>query len=433
LGREGGHSRRRIVHAKDLTGREVERALLAAAYEDPRIRILENHFALDLWVGPDGRTKKKRCFGATYLDPATGEIGAIWARRTLLSTGGGGKVYLYTTNPDIATGDGLAMAARAGCSLVNLEFVQFHPTCLYHPEAKSFLISEAVRGEGAVLRNLAGEDFMKREHELASLAPRDIVAREIDRQMKRRGDKFVLLDCSPIGEERFVGRFPNIAAKLAELGMRPGEDPIPVVPAAHYMCGGVGVDLDGRTEIEALFAVGEVACTGVHGANRLASNSLLEALVFADRAARIPPSSREDPPDPPRSGRRGPREDEGVIVDHEWDAVRRLLWDYVGLVRSLDRLNRAVERLAIMRKDAERLWESERPTPDLGELRNIVLVGHLLAVSARSRKESRGLHFLADFPETAKEPRETWARLEEGGILVEARDLPAPVRAGGRA
>jgi L-aspartate oxidase len=431
LGREGGHSHRRIVHAKDLTGREVERALLWAVAQDSRIRILENHFAVDLWVGRDPATKRKRCYGATFLSHETGELLAVRARCTLLSTGGGGKIYLYTTNPDIATGDGIAMAARAGCSIVNLEFVQFHPTCLYHPQAKSFLISEAVRGEGAILRNLAGVDFMRGVHELGSLAPRDIVAREIDRQMKRRGDKFVLLDCSPIGAEDFEDRFPTIATKLREFGLRPGIDPIPVVPAAHYMCGGVGVDLDGRTEIDALFAVGEVACTGVHGANRLASNSLLEALVFADRAARIPPPPAADAAAPPVAPPLRTREEEGVIVDHDWDAVRRTLWDFVGLVRSMDRLDRAVERLAVLRKDAERLWNRARPTPDLGELRNIALVGHLLAESARARRESRGLHFLTDFPDPDSVPRETWAKLEGDAIQVALQELPVGVRAGG--
>lgn len=421
LGLEGGHSRRRIVHAKDFTGREVERALLAAVEEDPRIRLLENHFALDLWIARDPASGRSRCWGATFLDPATGEARAVRARRTLLCTGGSGKIYLYTTNPDIATGDGVAMAARAGCTIVNLEFVQFHPTCLYHPKAKSFLISEAVRGEGAILRNLAGEDFMRARHELGSLAPRDLVALEIDRQMKRRGDKYVLLDCSTIGEERFVERFPTIAERLREYGIRPGKDPVPVVPAAHYMCGGVGVDLDGRTEIDGLFAIGEVACTGVHGANRLASNSLLEALVFAHRAALVPPDDSSaalpSPPPAPKGSRSG--EDTGVMLDHEWDAVRRLLWDYVGLVRSRERLDRAVERLTLLRKDIERLVGSLAPTPDLGELRNLVLVGLLLAESARSREESRGLHFLVDHPETEALPRETWARLEGDRVRIE--------------
>jgi L-aspartate oxidase len=308
---------------------------------------------------------------------------------------------------------------------VNLEFVQFHPTCLYHPDAKSFLISEAVRGEGAVLRNLAGEEFMNGVHELGSLAPRDVVAREIDRQMKRRGDKYVVLDCTPIGAADFAERFPTITDRLRSFGIRPGIDPIPVVPAAHYMCGGVDVDLEGRTEIDGLFAVGEVACTGVHGANRLASNSLLEALVFAHRAARVhpPQEPRAHPEPPPTPGGSDGGEDVGVIVDHEWDAVRRLLWDYVGLVRSMDRLDRAVERLGIFLKDAERLAARVPPSPDVGELRNIVLVGMLLAKSARARHESRGLHFLSDHPTTDPAPRETRARIAGGEIRVELAPL----------
>ncbi len=421
LGREGGHSRRRIVHANDLTGREIERTLLAAVEADPRITLLENHFTLDLWIGTTGG--RWRCHGATWFTPSNGEFGVVEARQTLLATGGCGKVYLYTTNPDIATADGVAMGARAGCSLVNLEFVQFHPTCLYHPAAKSFLISEAVRGEGAVLRNLAGQPFLR--HEAGSLATRDIVAREIDREMKTRGDKYVLLDVSPIGEARFRERFPAISGRLLEFGIRPGVDPIPVVPAAHYMCGGVAVDTDGRTEIEGLAAAGEVSCTGIHGANRLASNSLLEALVVADRAARrAPPDAvaREPrPPDPP--GESAPPADVGVILDHEWDGVRRLMWDYVGLVRTRDRLDRAIERLAAASAWAEDLYARARPSADLAELRNIALVGLLLARAARHREESRGLHFLADHPETDPIPRETWIVSGPGGFQLESRSL----------
>jgi L-aspartate oxidase len=345
---------------------------------------------------------------------------------TALATGGCGRVYLYTTNPDIATADGVAMAARAGCSIVNLEFVQFHPTCLYHPEAKSFLITEALRGEGAVLRNLAGEEFMRGRHELGSLATRDIVAREIDREMKSRGDKYVLLDVSTIGESRFLERFPSISERLRFFGFRPGVDPIPVVPAAHYMCGGVAVDLDGRTEIEGLYAAGEVACTGVHGANRLASNSLLEALVLADRAAKVELPAAEDelPEALPLPGSEPPGPDEGVILDHEWDAVRRLLWDYVGLVRTCERLDRAIARLTLMRDWAEDLYFRTRPSRDLAELRNIALVGEILARAARSREESRGLHFITDFPELDPVARESWARLENGSIVVRKRELP---------
>jgi L-aspartate oxidase len=426
LGQEGGHSRRRIVHAKDLTGREIERALLVAVEENPRIRLLENHFGLDLWVGPDARGRR-RCYGATFFVPPTGQLGLVRARRTVLATGGLGKVYLYTTNPDIATGDGVAMAARAGCSIVNLEFVQFHPTCLYHPDAKSFLISEAVRGEGAILRNLAGEDFLRGRHELGSLATRDIVAREIDREIKERGDKYVLLDPTPIGgEATFRARFPNISERLEDFGLRPGVDPIPVVPAAHYMCGGVATDLEGRTEIQGLFAAGEVACTGVHGANRLASNSLLEALVMAESAARREPAADDgaEPPMPPGPGSSAPLPDLGVILDHEWDAVRRLMWDYVGLVRTRELLDQAVERLGRMRSWAEALYRRNEPSGDLAELRNLDLVGLLLARSARHRGESRGLHFLTDAPETAPQPLETWSSLRSDGILVESRGLP---------
>lgn len=428
LGREGGHSRRRIVHARDLTGREIERALLAAAEESPNIRIHEHHLALDLWTGPDPATGAMRCWGATYLDLANGDVGVVRAHQTMLSTGGGGKVYLYTTNPDIATADGVAMAARAGCSIVNLEFIQFHPTCLYHPDAKSFLISEAVRGEGAVLRNLAGEEFLGSAHPLGSLAPRDVVARGIDAQMKSRGDKYALLDVSPIGRERFRQRFPNISERLRDYGIDPGVDSIPVVPAAHYLCGGVAVDLDGKTEIAGLFAAGEVACTGVHGANRLASNSLLEALVAADRAARIPPAepAGTPPPLPWGPGSAPPGADEGVILDHEWDSTRRLLWDYVGLVRSQDRLDHALERLAMARDWAEDLYRAKVPSQDLAELRNIALVGLLIARSARHRTESRGLHYLLDCPETDPVPRETWVRLRRGGLEVTSRELPVP-------
>jgi L-aspartate oxidase len=433
LGREGGHSQRRIIHAKDLTGREIERALLAAVENDPRIRILEDHFSLDLWVGVDSRSRRRRCYGATYIDPATGERRVVRARRTLLATGGSGKIYLYTTNPDIATGDGIAMAARAGCTIQNLEFFQFHPTCLYHPDKTSFLISEAVRGEGAVLRNLTGDDFLRDKHELGSLAPRDIVAREIDREMKSRGDKHVLLDTSPIGQERFAERFPNISRELLQLGIRPGRDPVPVVPAAHYMCGGVAVDLYGRTEVEALYAAGEVACTGVHGANRLASNSLLEATFVAERAATdAPPADTGDEPpliNGPGTGPRG--EDEGVILDHDWDLVRRLLWDYVGLVRARSRLERAVARLKLVRQDTEQLYQATCPSPDLAELRNIALVGLILACSAKNRWESRGLHFLSDRPETDPIPRETWARLVGVEVNVELHELPPEERPAG--
>ena len=349
----------------------------------------------------------------------------VRADHTMLSTGGCGKVYRYTTNPDIATADGVAMAARAGCSLGNMEMVQFHPTCLHHSEAKSFLISEAVRGEGAVLRNLAGDEFMEGLHPLGSLAPRDVVAREIDRETKRRGDKFVFLDASSIGEKRFRERFPAISARLETFGIVGGRDPIPVVPAAHYMCGGVVVDLDGRTEVEGLFASGEVAFTGVHGANRLASNSLLEASVLAERAGAITPQPTEglESPPPPPPGTDPPLPDQGVILDHEWDAVRSLMLNYMGLVRSRGRLDRAVTRLAEMKEWSDDLYRTSQPSSDLTELRNISLAGLIMATAARAREESRGLHTRVDFPETDPVPRESWSRVGEGGVEVTLRPL----------
>ena len=423
LGLEGGHSRRRIVHSKDRTGQEIESTLLAAVAKHPEITLLEQHLALDLWVGADGG--RRRCYGASFLDQETRAIGLVRAEHTMLSTGGCGKVYRYTTNPDIATADGVAMAARSGCSLGNMEMVQFHPTCLHHSEAKNFLISEAVRGEGAVLRNLAGEEFMNGRHPLGSLAPRDVVAREIDRETKRRGDKFVLLDTSGIGEDRFKERFPAISKRLAEYGIVAGRDPIPVVPAAHYMCGGVAVDLDGRTEVDGLFAAGEVAFTGVHGANRLASNSLLEASVLAERAGAIAPQPAEgpEPPPPPPPGTDPPLPDQGVILDHEWDAVRSLMLNYMGLVRSRGRLDRAVTRLAEMREWSDDLYRTSTPSSDLTELRNISLTGLIMAMSARAREESRGLHTRLDFPETDPVPRESWSRVGEGGVEVTLRPL----------
>ena len=430
LGLEGGHSRRRIVHSKDRTGQEIESTLLSAVAAHSEITLLEHHLALDLWVGPAGG--RRRCYGVSFFDQEIGSIGLVRADQTMLSTGGCGKVYRYTTNPDIATADGVAMAARAGCSLGNMEMVQFHPTCLHHAEAKTFLISEAVRGEGAVLRNLAGEEFMKGRHPLGSLAPRDVVAREIDRETKRRGDKFVLLDTSGIGEDRFKERFPVISARLLEYGIVAGRDLIPVVPAAHYMCGGVAVDLDGRTEIDGLFAAGEVAFTGVHGANRLASNSLLEASVLAARAGAIEPRPAEgpEPPPPPSPGMDPPLPDQGVILDHEWDAVRGLMLNYMGLVRSRGRLDRAITRLAEMREWSDDLYRTSEPSSDLAELRNISLVGLIMAMSAREREESRGLHTRLDFPETDPVPRESWSRVGEGGVEVTLRPLgfsePAP-------
>jgi L-aspartate oxidase len=396
LGREGGHSARRIAHAADLTGREIERALLAAVQAHPRIRVLQNHLAVDLVR--DARA----VWGAEVFDHASGRASLFLARAVVLATGGSGKVYLYTSNPDIATGDGVAMAYRAGAVVSNLEFVQFHPTCLYHPRARSFLISEAVRGEGARLTTIDGSRFMTAVHKDAELAPRDVVARAIDREMKRRGDKYVLLDMRPIGRARMQQRFPNIVGRCRELGMDPAREPIPVVPAAHYQCGGVRTRLDGRTSLRRLFAVGEVAMTGLHGANRLASNSLLEAVVMAHHGAGAILSLIEDGARPPARlaakarGRRPLREAAGIA--HNWENVRRLMWDMVGIVRTDERLASAEDRLRRMRVEIERDFAAVRLTPDLVELRNLALVAQLIVRSARWRRESRGLHYNLDHP-----------------------------------
>jgi len=415
LGREGGHSARRIVHAKDQTGREIERALLAAAATHANVTLLENHLAVDLLLeshlapqarralrGSGGVRRRDAVWGAYVLDRERGRIHPFRARATVLATGGSGKVYLYTSNPDIATGDGVAMAWRAGAPVANLEFVQFHPTCLYHPRAKSFLVSEAVRGEGAVLRTIDGTRFMTKVHPRADLAPRDVVARAIDAEMKRRGDDHVLLDCRPIGAARLVRHFPNIVARCRELGMDPVKEPIPVVPAAHYQCGGVRADLDGRTALDRLFAVGEVACTGLHGANRLASNTLLEAVVGARRAAERCVRTVERGGRPPAvrawdaRGTRKPRE--GVGKTHNWDAVRRLMWNYVGIVRTDERLEKAHRALELIRAEVETDWERHVLDADLVELRNLALVAELVVRSATLRRESRGLHFNLDHP-----------------------------------
>jgi L-aspartate oxidase len=435
LGREGGHSRRRIVHASDFTGRSVQQALLARVREHPGIRLLENQIAVDLILDSrlapgrrtrrGGRAGRDIVWGAYVMDRATRRIRPLTAAVTVLATGGCGKVYLYTSNPDVATGDGLAMAYRAGATVESLEFVQFHPTCLYHGSARTFLISEAVRGEGAVLRTLDGERFMPKYHRLAELAPRDVVARAIDREMKRRGDAHVWLDITHVPAKRVRARFPNIDAQLRALGIDLTREYVPVVPAAHYMCGGVQASLSGRTGLDGLLAIGEVACTGLHGANRLASNSLLEALVGAHGAAAEVAARLARRPRVPRAqpwqarGTRPPHEQ--VVFDHNWDSVRRVMWELVGIVRTNERLAFAARRLAMLSDEIERDYERLRLSPDLIELRNIALVGSLIVASAQRRHESRGLHFNLDYPRRTPAGAKRVTRLRRGrrgGVLV---------------
>jgi L-aspartate oxidase len=403
LGREGGHSHRRVLHAQDLTGREIMRALGEAASSRANLQVIENCLAIDLLI--DRAEGKNSCWGAYVLDRRNQKVRKFTARFTVLATGGAGKVYLYTTNPDIASGDGIAMAWRAGCPVANLEFIQFHPTCLYHPAAKSFLISEALRGEGAVLRLPDGTPFMKQYHPDAELAPRDVVARAIDSEMKRLGVDCVYLDLSHRGPDFIRRRFPNIFKQCLSYGLDITRAPIPVVPAAHYMCGGVVTDLAGRTEVAHLYAVGEVAMTGLHGANRLASNSLLEAAVMARRAVAAMHEelgaelASKVPEFPQWNPGRAVQPEERVLVSHSWDEIRRLMWNYVGIVRSDRRLERAMRRIGLLEEEIHSYYWDYLIDSDVVELRNLVQVASLIVRCAMTRKESRGLQYNVDHPE----------------------------------
>ena len=411
LTREGGHSARRIVHVTDATGAAVQRTLIEHVRETPNITLFENHTLVDLITTdrvkgadvPDTAGQPRHCLGLYALDEDTDEVLTFRAPHTILATGGAGKVYLYTTNPDTATGDGIAAAWRAGCRVQNMEFIQFHPTCLYHPHAKSFLISEAVRGEGGRLLLPDGTRFMPQHDERAELAPRDVVARAIDFEMKKGGLDCVYLDISHQPLSFLQEHFPNIYARCLELGIDISKQPIPVVPAAHYTCGGVLTDLAGRTDVAGLYAIGETACTGLHGANRLASNSLVECMVFAQATTHAIEHAPAAPqPDlPPWDESRVRDADEAVVISHNWDELRRFMWDYVGIVRTNKRLERAAHRIALLQGEIHEFYSRFHVTRDLLELRNLVQVADLIVKSAQSRHESRGLHFSRDYPDLA--------------------------------
>ena len=410
LTREGGHSHRRIVHAADATGSAVQNTLVGRVKSHPGIEVLEWHIAIDLITSRKlGEHGANRAWGAYVLDIKSGRVKTLGARFTALAAGGTGKVYLYTTNPDTATGDGVAMGWRAGASVANMEFIQFHPTCLFHPHAKSFLISEAVRGEGGLLKLPNGERFMPRHDPRAELAPRDIVARAIDFEIKKRGIDCVYLDITHKGPAFILEHFPTIHARCLEFGIDITTDPIPVVPAAHYTCGGLVTDLRGRTMVGGLYALGENACTGLHGANRLASNSLLECLVFSESAANDMLSL--DAPAVPRlpdwDESRVTDADEEVVISHNWDELRRTMWNYVGIVRTNKRLERAQHRIQMLQEEIEEFYGKFRVSNDLIELRNLVLTAELIVRSAMARHESRGLHYSRDYPQTLAEARDT--------------------------
>ncbi|MHB1529716.1 MAG: L-aspartate oxidase [Acidiferrobacteraceae bacterium] len=408
LAREGGHTHRRVIHAADATGRAIELNLEEHVRRHPRIRILEHHIAVDLVTHRKlGQSEPDRCAGIYVLDKATGEVIGIPATHLILATGGASKAYLYTSNPDTSTGDGIAMAWRAGCRVANMEFVQFHPTCLFHPKAKSFLISEAVRGEGGRLLLPDGTQFMSNHDERAELAPRDIVARAIDYEMKRGGLEYVLLDISHRPADFIRTHFPNIEERCRQYGYDITREPVPVVPAAHYTCGGIVTDHSGRTDLEGLYAIGECAFTGLHGGNRLASNSLLECLVFGEAVSehiRIHALPAAPSAFPAWDESRVTDADEQVVVAHNWEELRRFMWDYVGIVRTTKRLERAHNRIQLLTDEIREYYSNFRISNDLLELRNLVLVSELIVRSALARKESRGLHYTRDYPHSAAGP-----------------------------
>jgi len=399
LTREGGHSHRRIIHAADATGHAVQETLASKVLAHPNITVLDHHIAIDLVTGSKLGHPHNRCYGAYALNTVTDEVVTIAAHDTVLATGGASKVYLYTTNPDTATGDGIAMGWRAGCRVANMEFIQFHPTCLYHPHAKSFLISEAVRGEGGILKLPDGTRFMPAHDQRAELAPRDIVARAIDFEIKRHGLDCVYLDISHQSSSFLQEHFPTIYARCLSLGIDMARQPIPVVPAAHYTCGGIVTDLHGRTDLANLYAVGETAHTGLHGANRLASNSLLECMVFADAAAHHILSTPCDPfiSLPHWDESRVTDADEEIIISHNWAELRQFMWDYVGIVRTTKRLQRAQHRIRLLHEEINEYYTNFHVTADLLELRNLVMTADLIVQSALSRHESRGLHYSKDY------------------------------------
>jgi L-aspartate oxidase len=411
LTQEGGHSHRRIIHSADATGQAVHSSLIDQARQQPNIEIFEHHIAINLISQADASSRKMRCTGAYALDNKADKVHVFQAKVVVLATGGASKVYLYSSNPDSASGDGIAMAWRAGCRVANMEFNQFHPTCLYHPKAKNFLITEALRGEGAYLRLPNGERFMPRFDERAELAPRDIVARAIDHEIKRLGCGFVYLDISHKSPDFISEHFPTVKARCLEFGIDITKEPIPVVPAAHYTCGGVVVDRNGQTDLQHLYAIGETSFTGLHGANRMASNSLLECIVYAQSAAEHIVEHLPGIPEPASSApwdeSRVTDSDEDVVISHNWDELRRFMWDYVGIVRTHKRLERATHRIKLLKKEIAEYYSNYKVSSDLIELRNLATVAELIIRSAHERKESRGLHFSLDYPEKSAIAKDT--------------------------